>query len=877
MTLLERWADLSLRSKGMVLATIAAAPLMMVGCTGYVVGKLASRVERRINHSFLVLEEMQRLENSEVTTGAQDRAYFITREEKFADSTRQAIAAFDASRQKLIALVNDDAAQMQRLSEAADIQRSRVERIFSLMTSFRAGEATNRSLRPALLAAEQERVSMENVIRAMKRAEERLLDFRQREGNRMRGAMRAITGLCLLFSLAAAVILWILFQTGVARRLRVISGNVAKLASGSPVLSASAPQDEIGAIGQGVARAAEILNRKTDLLEKSLEGAVHCEASGRYLSFNKAYLELAGFSKCEPPVNLLASIHGDDWQNVETALELMAESGRAESEARIVRPDGSVSEVVMTFLDPTDAGLGGYYVFLSDISLQKQTEAALTRAKDAAIASNAAKTKFLAKISHDIRTPLNAILGAADLLSQTQLDRDQAEYVSMFQRNCHGLVALINDFLDFSKVEAGAVRIEKTPFHLRQTVHDAAETFRESAVRKGVTLDVEIAPEAPDWQLGDPLRLQQVLVNLVSNAIKFTSEGRVCVRLLVEGESASLVLRFEVMDTGPGIRAADRESIFAAFTQLPNQGSTPVRGSGLGLTICRELVHLMGGEIGLSSDEGAGSTFYFTVPLEKTQPSLGAVSDACSAPVPPRLPEDVPLRILIAEDTDDNRILLQHYLRDQPVTLRFAEDGQQAIDAMARGEEFDLILMDIDMPVLDGCTATKRILEYRTNSGKPAIPIVAVSAHAIQESVRACLDAGCVAHVSKPVDRVTLIETIGRYARRKPEPDPPVQCEGPMHPEIAGEIARLVPNYLAAKSRQIEEARACLAARHFDTIRRFGHNLKGTGRGYGFPEIENLGGMLEQAAEMSDERAIAIQLIALQGFVRRAELSVCNL
>lgn len=873
MTLLEKWCALSLRSKGVAFVAIAAAPLIVVSCGGYAVGKRATLAERRINHSLQVLEEIQRLESSEIGASAQIRAYFITHDEKFAVYTREAIAAFDSSRQRLLTLANSDPAQTRRIALAAELQRSRVERIFSVMTSFRAGHVNAEQLRSALLAAEEERGQMEDAIRAMKQEEERLLDARLDRGNQMRSAMQAIVVLGLTSSLAGAALLWILFQVGIVNRLKLLHENAARLVSGAPALSSA--RDEIGATGHALAHSAEILSEKTDLLENGLEGAAHCDANGRYLSFNKVYSELAGFSSYEPPINLLASVHGDDWQNVETALESTAKGERAETEARIVRPDGSMSDVVMTFLEAPSCG--GYHVFVHDISRQKQTEAALTRAKDAAIASNAAKTKFLAKISHDIRTPLNAILGAADLLSRTQLNCDQAEYVSMFQRNCRGLVALINDFLDFSKVEAGAVRLEKTPFHLRQTVHDAAETFRESAVRKGVTLDVEIAPEAPDWQLGDPLRLQQVLGNLLSNAIKFTSEGRVSVKALVEGEPAGRLLRFEVMDTGPGIRPADRESIFAAFTQLPNQGSTSVRGSGLGLTICRELVHLMGGEIGLSSQEGEGSTFYFTVPLEETQPRRTAIAGSGSAAVPQRLSRGLPIRILIAEDTEDNRVLLKHYLRDQPVILRFAEDGQQAIDAIAGGEEFDLILMDIDMPGLDGCTATKRILEYQTASGQPLTPIVALSAHAIQESVRACLDAGCVAHVSKPVDRSTLIETIGRHALRQPEPDAPANGESPISQEIAGEIAHLVPNYLAAKSRQIEEARACLASRHFEPIRRFGHNLKGTGRGYGFPEIEDLGGMLEKAAETSDECAIGMHLTALHRFVHQAEISGCNL
>ena len=209
---------------------------------------------------------------------------------------------------------------------------------------------------------------------------------------------------------------------------------------------------------------------------------------------------------------------------------------------------------------------------MRDNSVQKSVEAALVRAKDAAVAANLAKTGFLAKIGHEIRTPLNAILGSADLLAETSLTTDQAEYVEIFRRNSRRLVALINDFLDFSRIEAGAVRVDRVPFRVRQTIYDVLETFRETAGRKGLSLQARIDPDVPEWQLGDGHRLQQVLINLVSNAVKFTPAGQVEIRAGVAAGPDHPRLRFEAADTGPGIGAADRERIFAPFTQLKDPG-----------------------------------------------------------------------------------------------------------------------------------------------------------------------------------------------------------------------------------------------------------------------------------------------------------------
>ena len=284
-------------------------------------------------------------------------------------------------------------------------------------------------------------------------------------------------------------------------------------------------------------------------------------------------------------------------------------------------------------------------------------------------------------------------------------------------------------------------------------------TFRDTAARKGIALGVEIDPAAPAWALGDPLRIQQVMVNLLSNALKFIIAGRVDVKVRVlSAASAGDRLGFEVCDTGPGIRLEDQDKIFARFVQLSNQ-SNGQRGTGLGLTICRDLVELMGGEIGVVSREGSGSTFHFSLPLEEVEPAPG--DTVAAEPRPAELTSGDPIRILVAEDTEDNRLLLEHYLRNEPVKLRIALNGQEALDAVRQGERFDLILMDIDMPVMDGLTATKRIREWeqsqvRREPERALTPVVALSADAMREAVAASMEAGCVAHVAKPMDRETL-------------------------------------------------------------------------------------------------------------------------
>jgi CheY-like chemotaxis protein/anti-sigma regulatory factor (Ser/Thr protein kinase) len=429
----------------------------------------------------------------------------------------------------------------------------------------------------------------------------------------------------------------------------------------------------------------------------------------------------------------------------------------------------------------------------------------------------------------------------------------------MFQRNCRRLVALINDFLDYGRVEAGAMRVDKSPFKVRQTVYDAVHTFAETAARQQVDLRLDIAENVPDWQLGDPLRIQQILMNLVSNALKFTSRGRVDVRAVVAASEDPRQLRIEVSDSGPGISPEDQQKIFAPFTQLQNQALANLPGSGLGLTI------------GVTSALGSGSTFYFSVPLVAAGPRVSAPAVERSVT---RSAAAGAIRLLVAEDGEDNRSLLKHFLRGEPVAVQFAENGQVALDLITGGAEFDLVLMDLDMPVLDGYAATRKIREWEASAGIPAMPIIALSAHAVQDLVHASLDAGCNAHLAKPVERTVLIDTVFRYTVAKDavkvlEPEAPSASDG-----VDPDIAALVPQYLASKWKQMQEAEGHLLEHDFEPVRRFGHNLKGTARGYGFPPLENIGRELEVAAAARQEAGIAQQLEQLGKFLENESVLV---
>jgi two-component system, sensor histidine kinase len=375
----------------------------------------------------------------------------------------------------------------------------------------------------------------------------------------------------------------------------------------------------------------------------------------------------------------------------------------------------------------------------------------LRLARRAAEAASRSKSDFLANMSHEIRTPLNGVVAMADALARSDLGPREREMVEIVRSSGGTLERLLSDILDTAKIESRQLTIEPAPFHLADVVRDTAALWRPGAEAKGVTLAVEISPEAERLVQGDAVRIRQILTNLVSNALKFTTAGEV--RLSVTDEDDGRV-RFTVTDTGVGFAPEQKDRIFSRFHQADGSITRRFGGTGLGLTISRELAGLMGGELDCESQPGVGSRFWFEAPLP---PADAVRADA--------LPADAveagggPMRILLADDHPANRKVIEVLLSGASAELLCVEDGSQAVDAY-RGGGFDLVLMDMQMPVMDGLTATAEIRAFELQNGLPRTPVLMLTANAMPEHVEAGRAAGADGHLAKPVTLATLFAAI---------------------------------------------------------------------------------------------------------------------
>ncbi len=545
----------------------------------------------------------------------------------------------------------------------------------------------------------------------------------------------------------------------------------------------------------------EELQRQQQFLKVVLDGVqagiVACDARGTLTLFNRASREFHGLPQ-QPISAAQWSEHYDLYlpdgrTRMRTAdiplYRALRDEDVRDVEMMIIPEDGPVRTVLASgrTLLGRDGSKTGAVVVMHDITQRKQAQECLERAKQAAESATRAKSEFLANMSHEIRTPMTAILGYADILADSVDRPEQQEAIQTIQRNSDHLLVLINDILDLSKIEVGKLQVEHLPTCPLAILADVVSLMRVRALAKGLPLKLEYSGPIPQTIQIDPTRLRQILVNLVGNAIKFTEIGEVKIAVrLVDRDTAEPKLQCEVIDTGVGMSPCHLERLFQPFQQADTSTTRKFGGTGLGLVISKRLAALLGGDIAASSALGKGSIFTLTVatgPLEGTalldQPTE-AIAQIVTKPKPATAHRTrLDCRILLAEDGPDNQRLIAFVLRKAGAEVEIAEDGRKAMEKVLATfpgwgrryddpqELFDLILMDMQMPVMDGYESTRRLRQQGYKG-----PIIALTAHAMVEDGQKCLDAGCDDYLPKPFEHRALLEMVSRHITAAKEDEP---------------------------------------------------------------------------------------------------------
>ena len=490
------------------------------------------------------------------------------------------------------------------------------------------------------------------------------------------------------------------------------------------------------------------------------------DPNGAISETNDTLIEMLGYSHADLVANPLS------WKDL-TPPEYAELDAKAVSETMVngycdpyekefIRKDGSrIAILISGATIQGEADTGGIALVL-DISAKKKAEKEKNESavsERAALHASKTKSQFLANMSHEIRTPINGVVGMLNLLTDTPLQTEQRDYIESARASADSLLTVINDILDFSKIEAGKLEFENSDFDILKVLHTTERSFLYQAQLKGLKLIFDCSQNTPRYYNGDSGRLRQVLNNLVSNAIKFTAKGHIKVK--VRQQSPSRDLRFEITDTGMGIPAASLERMFKAFSQADSSTSRRFGGTGLGLSIAKHLVEQMGGEIGVETTEGGGSTFWFTtclaeakMPVEELPETTGTFSKDTARP----------FRVLIAEDNVINQKIALRYLEKMGLRADAVANGLETLDAL-RSIPYDLVLMDCQMPEMDGYEAT-RLIRASKSLHQHAIPIIAMTANAIKGDRERCIEAGMNDYVAKPVAQAELFAVLKKWLQQ---------------------------------------------------------------------------------------------------------------
>ncbi|MEJ2762715.1 ATP-binding protein [Photobacterium sp. MCCC 1A19761] len=603
------------------------------------------------------------------------------------------------------------------------------------------------------------------------------------------------------------------------------------------------------------------------MFDTAVDGIIKISAQGEILSFNASAERIFGYTEAEVAGKNISTLMPEPYRSAHdgylmnyltTGNKKIIGSGR---EVTARRKDGRTIEIRLAVGESRIKGTRQFVGFVTDITARKKMEADLHHAKEQAIEAAQVKSTFLANMSHEIRTPMNAILGFTELLMNTPLNELQKKNLGIVRSSAKSLLALLNDILDSAKLESGSTELEMRDFSLHQVCDQVIATLSLAARKKGLRLSLNYAPQLNEFFRGDPLRIQQVILNLLSNAVKFTERGHVT--LWVRQATSGKGVIIDVEDSGIGISTDRLEKIFAPFSQADSSMTRRFGGTGLGTTISRQLVELMGGNISVTSTVGEGTTFRVTLPLNTGKPVEGNIYGDEEIRLPP-------LHILVADDVPQNLELLTAMLESRGHTLVTASNGRQAVEHFSR-QPFDLVLMDVQMPDMNGHEACQAIRRYETQQGLSPTPVIALTASVMEQDKRQAEAAGMDGFTCKPISVIELTGEIARVLGRQ-------AASQHMYPELRKNDLQLPIDY--------EMGRTLWGStqKHLKAIRRFmdsegaedrltpafaqspqaaiapAHRLKGVAGNLCLPQLARCAGSIEALLKQEDVAEIPFLL-----------------